>query len=72
MIASITASSFASLAAFSFLSAIFAFTDSLYSATVSNSETSEAKSSSTSGNSFTLISFTVHLNTAGFPAKLSA
>ena len=42
---------------------------SLYSASVSNSETSAANSSSNSGSSFTLISFTLHLNTAGHPAS---
>ena len=34
-----------------------------------NSETSAANSSSNSGSSFTLISCTVHLNTASLPAK---
>jgi len=44
----------------------------LYSAIVSNSETSLAKSSSAAGSSFTLISFTVVLNNAGLPANSAA
>ena len=45
---------------------------SLYSANVSNSDTSEANSSFNSGSSFALISLILTLNTAGFPAKSAA
>ena len=52
----------------SFLSRFF-FTSALYSARVSNSEASCAKSSSSSGSSFALLSLTSHWNTAALPAS---
>ena len=72
MIFSITASSFALLAASALFAANFAFTSALYSSNVSNLETSCAKTSSNSGSSFTLISFTLHLNVAAHPASSGA
>ena len=53
----------------SLLNNIFLVISSFNSAKVSNSDVSFANSSSNSGSSFTLIAFTVHLNTAGFPAR---
>ena len=65
-------SSFCLFPSASFCSLIFALISALNASNVSNSETSAANSSSSSGSSFTLISCTVHLNTASFPAKSSA
>ena len=66
---STAASSFARFASFAFLSSRFVFTCSLYSASVSNSETSFAKSSSSSGSSFASIFLTAHLKIASLPAS---
>ena len=49
-----------------------ALTSALYSSKVSNSDTSEANSSSNAGISFSLISLISTLNTAGCPANSSA
>ena len=67
-----TASSFLEFASISFFSANFFSTSFLYSSKVSNSETSDANSSFNSGSSFTLISLTVTLKVAGFPARSAA
>ena len=55
-----------------FLSSILFLMLALYSLRVSNSETSAANSSSSSGSSLTLISFSLHLNTAALPARSGA
>ena len=72
MIASTAASSCALLPSFTFCSLILALISVFNSSRVSNSETSAANSSSISGSSFALISWTVHLNTASFPLRSSA
>ena len=63
------ASSFARRASSAFFSVRFFLTSSLYSASVSNSDTSLAKSSSSSGSSFASIFLTSHWNTASLPAS---
>ena len=57
------------LASFSFFSVSFFLTSSLYSARVSNSDTSFANSSSSSGTSLVSIFLTSHWNTASLPAS---
>ena len=68
-ISSITLLSFSAAAASFFLATRPFLMSALYSANVSNSETSWANSSSTFGYSLTLISLIVTLNIAGFPAS---
>ena len=72
MIFLIASSSFVRFASFSFSTSRCFLKSSLYSANVSNSDTSEANSSFNSGSSFALISLILTLNTAGFPAKSAA
>ena len=66
---STTLFSFSVVACFCFVSASLARISALYSSRVENSDTSSANSSSSSGSSLALISLTVTLNRAGFPAS---